>query len=82
MTINTSKLAVTAAVALATIGSPAFAAHRHHHYVSNRPVYTDYARNPGAHAQDALPASNPTDDPALTGGGSLGYNKCGGHPAC
>ena len=82
-----SKLALLAVIATATIASPAFAqdatavTHRHHYVhrsVNNdRPGYQAYAR--------VAPAGNPTDpvnNPAMTGGGSMGYNACAGHPAC
>jgi hypothetical protein len=84
---NKSKLALLAILVLATIASPAFAqdvtsvAYRHHYahrLVNNdRPGYRANARvaptgNPG----------NPVNDPAMTGGGSMGYNACAGHPAC
>jgi hypothetical protein len=86
---NKLKLAGVAAIALA-IASPAFAqtaattAHRHHY--SQRQIYNSRA-NSGyrANASVAPPAGStvkPVDDPALTGGGSAGYNVCAGHPAC
>jgi hypothetical protein len=87
---NKSKLACAAAFALASIASPLFAqaatttAHRHH-YV-HRPVYSSrtaagYRAN-AAIRPSAGPAANPVNDPAMTGGGSAGYNVCAGHPAC
>jgi hypothetical protein len=82
--ISKSKLAFTAALALASIGSLALgqtaasAAHRHHHY-----VHHVYSADAGYRANASVtPAAVNPDDPALTGGGSLGFNKCGGHPAC
>ena len=76
--INTSKFAFIAAVALASIASPAFAhteAHHRHGYAPEQ-VYN--------HRPDAafMPAFNPADDPATTGGGSVGYNACAGHARC
>ncbi|MGA8610847.1 MAG: hypothetical protein WB760_03860 [Xanthobacteraceae bacterium] len=72
--INKSKFAFIAAVALASIASPAFAHakahHRHRHALqalyNHRPV---------------VPYLNP-DSPEATGGGSLGYNQCTGHARC
>lgn len=77
--INKSKLAFIAAVALASIASPAFAqaataASHPHLYAPDRPVY-NYAPNAGA-------VPNPVDNPATTGGGSMGYNACAGHARC
>jgi hypothetical protein len=74
------KLAfVAATVALASVASPVFAttwAHRHHY--AHRHVY-NYRGNPGYQANASIgPAADP-DGPALTGGGSPGYNKCAGH---
>jgi type III secretory pathway component EscS len=87
---NKLKLACVAAVVLATAASPVFAqtatttAHRHH-YVQ-RQVYGSRAdRGYQANASVAPPAGStvkPVDNPALTGGGSAGYNVCAGHPAC
>jgi hypothetical protein len=72
---NTSRFAFIAAVALATIASPAFSqtaapAHQGRYYAPDRPFYA-----PTAHV-------DPSDDPALTGGGSPGYNACTGHARC
>lgn len=75
--INTSKLAFVAAMALTTIASPALAhttVYRHHH--RHRRVY-NYRPDPRP-----APALDPVDDPAMTGGGSAGYNACAGHPRC
>jgi hypothetical protein len=83
---NKSKLALLAVAALATIASPAFAqeapsvAYRHHY--SHRPVNND---RPGYRANARVAPTgngNPVNDPAMTGGGSMGYNACAGHPAC
>jgi hypothetical protein len=76
--INTSKLAFAAVVALTSIASPAFAhtiVHRHHHHRYRR-VY-NYQPDPRP-----TPVIDPVDDPAMTGGGSAGYNACAGHPRC
>lgn len=83
--ISKSKLAFTAAVALASIGSLALgqtaatAAHRHHHYAHPHVSSVDAGYRANA---SVTPAAVNSDDPSLTGGGSLGFNKCGGHPAC
>lgn len=74
--INTSKLALIAAVALASVALPVFAhattyRHHHAHRIYN---YRSEAADP--------PALNPVDNPAMTGGGSEGYNECAGHPRC
>lgn len=86
MMINKSKLALIAAVTLASIASPVFAeaatttAHRHH-YV-HRSV-SNYRPDAGyrSHASVA-PSIDPADDPAMTGGGTAGYNACAGHARC
>jgi hypothetical protein len=87
---NKSKLACVAAIALATMASPVFAqtattAPHRHHYVQ-RPVYNARAdRGYRANASvmpPAGPAANPVDDPAMTGGGNMGYNACAGHARC
>jgi hypothetical protein len=84
--IKKSKLAVIAAVAAASIALPVLAqaattpAHRHHHVrrtVANQPATPGYRANAAV-----APATNPVDDPAMTGGGSAGYNECAGHPRC
>jgi hypothetical protein len=82
---NKFKLAFLAAVALASVSSPVLAqdaatvAHGDHY--AHRPLYDSVA--PGYHAKPSVaPRINPADDPALTGGGSPGYNTCAGHPAC
>jgi hypothetical protein len=75
--INTSRLALAAAIALTSIASPAFAhttVHRHRHRY--RRVY-NYRPDPRP-----APRLDPVDDPAMTGGGSAGYNACAGHPRC
>jgi hypothetical protein len=80
MMINTSKLALVAAVALASIAPPALAHTVHRHHYAHRHVYSADA---GYQANASVkPAAVDSDDPSLTGGGSLGFNKCGGHPAC
>jgi hypothetical protein len=85
---NKSKIALLAVVAFATIASPAFAqdattvAYRHHH--AHRPVNNDrqgYRANARVSPPNN-PTGNPVDDPAMTGGGSMGYNACAGHPSC
>lgn len=75
--INTSKFVFIAAVALTSIASPAFAhttVHRHGNRY--RQIYN--------YRPDPRPArtADPVDDPAMTGGGSVGYNACAGHPRC
>jgi hypothetical protein len=78
MIINKSKLAFMAALALASIVSPAFAqtdgtAHQRHLY--------DYAPGAGPGPASHLP-SHSVDNPSTAGGGSMGYNECAGHPRC
>jgi hypothetical protein len=80
MMISKSKLALVTAVALTGIAAPVFAhampMHRHRHHHAQRRIY-----NYRPVAVDP-PAINPWDDPAMTGGGSEGYNECAGHPRC
>lgn len=87
--IDKIRFVCVAAVALASIASPVLAqaatttAHRHH-YV-HRPVSSSRANagyRANASVAPAAPAANPVNDPAMTGGGSAGYNVCAGHPAC
>jgi hypothetical protein len=69
---KTSKFAFIAAVALASIASPAFAqttGHQHRYRNDLEPTYNH------------RPFLDP-DSPELTGGGSLGYNQCTGHARC
>ena len=74
---NTSKLVLATAVALTSIGSPVFAhATVHRQRYGHRRVY-NYRPDPRP-----APVANPVDDPAMTGGGSEGYNACAGHPRC
>jgi hypothetical protein len=75
--INTSKFAFIAAVALASIASPAFSqtATTTHYGRFNGPDRPVYPYAPNAHV-------DPSDDPALAGGGSPGYNACTGHARC
>jgi hypothetical protein len=85
--INKSKLTFVAAIALASMALPAFAqtattAAYQHRYAHNRSVRNDYSRGENAYARVPAPSSNPVDDPAMTGGGSMGYNACAGHPRC
>jgi hypothetical protein len=83
--INTSKFAVIAAVAAAGIVLPALAqaatpTHRHHY--KHRTLVGAQAA-PGYRANAAIaPGVDPVDDPAMTGGGTPGYNACAGHPRC
>lgn len=87
---NKSKLACVAALALASVASPVLAqaatttTHRHHH--AHRPLYNARVnsgyRAYGSISPAADPSVNPVDDPAMTGGGSAGYNVCAGHPRC
>jgi hypothetical protein len=92
MMINKSKLAFIAGVALANVAAPVFAqaatTTHHRHYYAHRAVYdyrpdTDYRANARYRTNaNVMPAANPADDPAMTGGGSLGYNACTGHARC
>jgi hypothetical protein len=75
--INTSKLAIVAAVALASIAPPAFAHTHHRHHARHF-----YSADAGYRANASVKPAVDSDDPALTGGGSMGFNKCGGHPSC
>jgi hypothetical protein len=76
--ITKTKLALIAAIGLASVATPAFAyTVHHHHYYAHR-----YNAGYRANANVDSGAAINSDDPSLTGGGSLGYNKCGGHPAC
>ena len=76
--INTLKFVFIAAVALAGIASPAFAQTEAHHRHGYAPEAVYNHRSDAAFA----PALNPADDPATTGGGSVGYNACTGHARC
>lgn len=87
MMINKSKLAFVVAIALTSIALPAFAqtsttaVHRHH-YAHRRPVQDNSL---GARAYGSIPGpapSDPADDPAMTGGGNMGFNACAGHARC
>lgn len=84
--INKSKLALIAAVTLAGIASPVIAqaattvAHRHHYVHRSASNYRPVA---GYRANASVaPAVDPADDPAMTGGGTAGYNACAGHARC
>jgi hypothetical protein len=83
MMINKWKFAFMVAVALSSMASPAFARvartapHRRvYNFAPDRPAYgaNDYAPDPGV----ASP-SDPVNNPAMSGGGSMGYNKYMGH---
>jgi hypothetical protein len=87
MMINKSKLAFVAAVATVSIALPAFAqatttTHRHH-YAHHR-IARNHDYSLGARAYGSIPgaSSNPADDPAMTGGGNMGFNACAGHARC
>ena len=72
--INTSKFAFAAVLVSATVASPVLAQAATRHHYADPPAY-DYRSDPAPHL-------NPVDDPAMTGGGSEGYNECAGHPRC
>ena len=69
---NVSKVILGAAIAAVSIASPALAAHKGkptsaHGYV------TQSSQGSGVRAFASVPRS--VDDPAVTGGGSVGYNQ-------
>jgi hypothetical protein len=86
------KLVIGSALVLGTAFMTAMSASAaplpHGHYAQHRNWngdrglynYTGSKGDPDARATQ--PSDNPVDNPSLTGGGSMGYNKCGGHPAC
>jgi hypothetical protein len=83
MMIKRSKFTFTAAFALATIASPAFAAttrtvpHRRlYNLAPDRRGYDVYDYAPD---QGVAPPSDPVNNPSTSGGGSMGYNKYMGH---
>jgi hypothetical protein len=86
------KLVVGSALVLGTAFMTAMSASAatlaHGHYSHHRNWNGDgglynYTGNKGdPDAGATQPSDNPVDNPSLTGGGSMGYNKCGGHPAC
>lgn len=74
--INKSKLALVAVIGFA-IASPSFAqTYRTEH---QRRLY-NYA--PGEQLAPSQPDPHAVDNPAMTGGGTQGYNECAGHPRC
>ena len=54
----------------------------HHRNLNGNGGLYNYTGKGDPNAGAAQPSDNPVDNPSLTGGGSIGYNKCGGHPAC
>jgi hypothetical protein len=88
MMINKSKLAIVAVVATVSTALPAFAqattttVHRHHYAHSRRVHNNGYSL--GRRAYGSIPGAslNPADDPAMTGGGNVGFNECAGHARC
>jgi hypothetical protein len=71
--ITVSKLILSAAVAAVSIATPALAAHKgkptsayHNEYVARS------SQGSGVRAFASVPRA--VDDPAVTGGGSIGYN--------
>ena len=72
MRLLNTKLALTALGILTMVASPAFAQEPHHHGQSGRAVYnTVIAPDPSLYDM----VFDPLDNPATTGGGSLGYNE-------
>jgi hypothetical protein len=69
--LNT-KLLLTAVGILTMVASPAFAQKPHHHGQSGRAVYNmEIAPDPSLYNM----VFDPVDNPATTGGGSLGWNE-------
>lgn len=81
-----SKFAFVAAVALASVAPPALAQSSrtvHHRHVYNyAPGQRAYDYVPNAGTSNTGTVDKPVDNPVTTGGGSMGYNQCAGHPSC
>jgi hypothetical protein len=65
---NVSKLILGATIAAVSIASPALAAHK-----GKNGYVTQSSQRSGVRAFASVPRS--VDDPAVTGGGSIGYNQ-------
>jgi opacity protein-like surface antigen len=71
---NVSKLMLAAAIAAVSIASPALAAHKGKPISAHQNGYVAQSnQGSGARAFASVPRS--VDDPAVTGGGSIGYNQ-------
>jgi len=71
---NVSKLILGTAIAAVSIASPALAAHKSKPISAHQNGYvTQSSQGSGARAFASVPRS--VDDPAVTGGGSIGYNQ-------
>jgi hypothetical protein len=71
---NVSKLMLGAAIAAVSIASPALAAHKGKPISAHQNGYVAQSnQGNGARAFASVPRS--VDDPAVTGGGSIGYNQ-------
>jgi hypothetical protein len=68
---NVSKVFLGAAIAAASIASPALAAHKGRQISAHHNGYV--TQGSGVRAFASVPRS--VDDPAATGGGSIGYNQ-------
>jgi hypothetical protein len=70
---NVSKMILCAAIAAVSIASPALAAHKGKPISSHQNGYVKQSnQGRGVRAFASVPRA--VDDPAVTGGGSLGYN--------
>jgi hypothetical protein len=71
---NVSKVILGAAIAAVSIASPALAAHKGKSISAHQNGYvTQNNQGSGVRAFASVPRS--ADDPAVTGGGSIGYNQ-------
>ncbi|MGA7230427.1 MAG: hypothetical protein WBG18_21475 [Xanthobacteraceae bacterium] len=71
---NVSKVILGAAIAAVSIASPALAAHKGKPISAQQNGYvTQNSQGSGVRAFASVPRS--VDDPAVTGGGSIGYNQ-------
>jgi hypothetical protein len=71
---NVSKVILGAAIAAVSIASPALAAHKGKSTSAHQNGYvTQSGQGSGVRAFASVPRS--VDDPAVTGGGSVGYNQ-------
>jgi hypothetical protein len=71
---NVSKVILGAAIAVVSIASPALAAHKGKPISAHQNGYvTQSSQRSGVRAFASVPRS--VDDPAVTGGGSIGYNQ-------